>query len=243
MKDDDDDDDAEEPESARDVAVTLWALARWARQRPRPEQQTAADAAPLASALAARAADALDRELPPASSSSSASSPAYSASHALVVALESRARLQPPGAAALEQQRWLSLARRALPSLSGRGLARLVRALGGGADRARPPAPAPPSSWMRALQLRVLRLAAAARVRAGELADVLLFFRAARWCPGAAWWRALLSATEATGLAARSAPLREALAQGARAAAIRVGGALGAPRTGGGGGGDAAAIA
>jgi hypothetical protein len=209
LAEEDPDEEEEEPESARDVAVTLWALARWQEQQQPPPA--------LAADLAARAAGALDRELPSSPSSSSAA-----ASHSLVVALASLAHL--PGALRQgdddeQHQSWLSLARRALPSLSGRGLGRLVRAVSTLRLR-RPPSP----EWMRALQMRALQLAASARIRAGELAAVLRFFAGARWFPGAAWWAALLSATESTGLM-RAAPLREVLAlAGAVRAALGVGG-------------------
>lgn len=272
-----DGDDAAEPESARDVAASLWALARWQRFGPQPDITAAAApffsaaaaagaAAPvvLADALAARAALALDRELPSdgaAPSCAAAAAAAAAAAESLTVALASLARLPthtraglaasapaaPASAAAFAAaaaaptpDRWLSLARRALPSLSGRALARLARSVA--SLRARPP-----PEWMRALQLRALRLLAGGALAARELAAVLRLFCSARWSPGSAWWAAVLSATApgaGGGGMLRTAPLREvaALAHACRGA-LGVGAAALAGRRRRGPGGRARAVA
>jgi hypothetical protein len=213
------DNEEEEPESSRDVAAMLWALARWQTLGPRPDVTvalasssssalaTAATTTParLADALAARAADALEREQQQQQQPSSRLSVTTTAS--LIISLTSLSRLASSAAAQslgndpAQRQRWLRLARRAMPSLSGRGLARLAAAV-------RQLRLRPSPEWMRALQVRALQLATRARVRAGELAAVLGLFASAGWSPGAAWWSTLLSSTGFEQVT-RAAPMRE----------------------------------
>jgi hypothetical protein len=199
----------DEPESSRDVAASLWALARWQQLGPWPDVTASAAAAAaarpsgalLVGALAARAADALEREEQQQQTTIEEHHNS-SINASLVVSLMSLARLVPAALDPSQAQRWLSLARRAMPSLSGRGLARLAAAVRRLRLR-------PPPEWMRALQVRVLQLTAAApRVRAGELAEVLRLFASVRWSPGAGWWAALLASRGVEQLT-RAAPARE----------------------------------